>query len=293
VSRGSGILPGMSTSIIEALTVPRGAVDLSSYDTRATPLFEDGKKEGKAALAAMGDELSDLQERLFADGRSGGTRSVLFVLQGMDTSGKGGLSRHAFALVDPQGVHITSFKAPSKAELRHDFLWRIEKQAPRAGFIGVFDRSHYEDVLIAKVQGLAAPDEVERRYGAINAFEEKLVESGTVVVKCMLHISADEQKERLLARLDDPSKLWKFNPGDIDERRKWPEYQRAYEIALERTNTEHAPWLVVPSDRKWYRNLAVASVLRETLRGMDLQWPDPDFDVEKQRTRLLKEEPVA
>jgi PPK2 family polyphosphate:nucleotide phosphotransferase len=293
VSRGSGILPGMSTSIIEALTVPRGPVDLSSYDTRATPLFDDGKKEGKAALAAMGDELSDLQERLFAEGRSGGTRSVLFVLQGMDTSGKGGLSRHAFALVDPQGVHITSFKAPSKAELRHDFLWRIEKQAPRAGFIGVFDRSHYEDVLIAKVQGLAGPDEIERRYGAINAFEEELVASGTVVVKCMLHISADEQKERLLARLDDPSKLWKFNPGDIDERRKWPEYRRAYEIALERTNTEHAPWLVVPSDRKWYRNLAVASVLRETLRRMDLHWPDPDFDVEEQRTRLLKEEPVA
>lgn len=283
----------MGKSIIEALTVPRGPVDLASYDTRDTPLFKGGKKEGKSALPAMGDELTDLQERLFAEGRSGGTRSVLFVLQGMDTSGKGGLSRHAFALVDPQGVHITSFKAPTKAELRHDFLWRIQKQAPRAGFIGVFDRSHYEDVLIAKVRGLAGPDEIERRYGAINEFEEKLVADGTVVVKCMLHISAEEQKERLLARLDDPSKLWKFNPGDIDERRRWPEYQRAYEIALERTNTEHAPWLVIPSDRKWYRNLAVASVLRETLQGMDLRWPAPDFDVEEQRTRLLKEEPVA
>jgi PPK2 family polyphosphate:nucleotide phosphotransferase len=283
----------MGKSIIEALTLPRGPVELASYDTRATPLFKGGKKEGKSALPAMGDELSDLQERLFAEGRSGGTRSVLFVLQGMDTSGKGGLSRHAFALVDPQGVHITSFKAPSKAELRHDFLWRIEKQAPRAGFIGVFDRSHYEDVLIAKVRGLAEPKEIERRYGAINEFEEKLVENGTVVVKCMLHISAEEQKERLLARLDDPSKLWKFNPGDIDERRRWPEYQRAYEIALERTNTEHAPWLVIPSDRKWYRNLAVASVLRETLQRMDLGWPPADFDVEEQRTRLLKEDPIA
>jgi polyphosphate kinase 2 (PPK2 family) len=148
-------------------------------------------------------------------------------------------------------------------------------------------------VLIARVRGLAPSDEIERRYGAINEFEKKLVENGTVVVKCMLHISADEQRERLLARLDDPSKLWKFNPGDIDERRKWPEYQRAYEIALERTNTEHAPWLVVPSDRKWYRNLAVASVLRETLQRMDLRWPPPDFDIEEQRTRLLKEEPVA
>jgi PPK2 family polyphosphate:nucleotide phosphotransferase len=283
----------MATSIIEALTVPRGPVQLTSYDARATPGFTGGKKEGKAALYALGDELSDLQERLFAEGRSGGSRSLLFVLQGMDTSGKGGLSRHSFALVDPQGVVITSFKAPSRNERRHDFLWRIEKQAPRPGFIGVFDRSHYEDVLIARVQELAPPNEIERRYDAINEFEKSLVDNGTVVVKCMLHISAEEQKERLLARLDDPAKLWKFNPGDIDERRRWRDYQQAYEIALERTSTEHAPWLLVPSDRKWYRNLAVAQVLRETLQRMDPRWPAPDFDVEEQRTRLLKEEPVA
>jgi PPK2 family polyphosphate:nucleotide phosphotransferase len=283
----------MATSIIEALTVPRGPVQLTSYDARATPGFTGGKKEGKAALYALGDELSDLQERLFAEGRSGGSRSLLFVLQGMDTSGKGGLSRHSFALVDPQGVVITSFKAPSRNERRHDFLWRIEKQAPRPGFIGVFDRSHYEDVLIARVHELAPPNEIERRYDAINEFEKSLVDNGTVVVKCMLHISAEEQKERLLARLDDPAKLWKFNPGDIDERRRWRDYQQAYEIALERTSTEHAPWLLVPSDRKWYRNLAVAQVLRETLQRMDPRWPAPDFDVEEQRTRLLKEEPVA
>jgi PPK2 family polyphosphate:nucleotide phosphotransferase len=283
----------MATSIIEALTVPRGPVQLTSYDARATPGFTGGKKEGKAALYALGDELSDLQERLFAEGRSGGSRSLLFVLQGMDTSGKGGLSRHSFALVDPQGVVITSFKAPSRNERRHDFLWRIEKQAPRPGFIGVFDRSHYEDVLIARVHVLAPAKEIERRYDAINEFEKTLVDNGTVVVKCMLHISAEEQKERLLARLDDPAKLWKFNPGDIDERRRWRDYQQAYEIALERTSTEHAPWLLVPSDRKWYRNLAVAQVLRETLQRMDPRWPAPDFDVEEQRTRLLKEEPVA
>jgi PPK2 family polyphosphate:nucleotide phosphotransferase len=280
-------------STIEALTVPRGPVDLASYDPRATPGFTCGKKEGKAALYAMGADLSDLQERLFAEGRSGGHRSVLFVLQGMDTSGKGGLSRHSFALVDPQGVHITSFKAPTKAELRHDFLWRIEKQAPAPGFIGVFDRSHYEDVLIARVRGLAKPAEIERRYDAINEFEKRLVEGGTVVVKCMLHISADAQKERLLARLADPSKLWKFNPGDIDERQRWADYRTAYEVALERTNTEHAPWLVVPSDRKWFRNLAVAQVLRETLAALDPRWPGPDFDVEEQRARLLDEEPVT
>jgi PPK2 family polyphosphate:nucleotide phosphotransferase len=283
----------MATSLREALRVPAGPVDLSTYDTRATPLFEDGKQKGKAALHAMGDELSDLQERLFAEGRSGGERSLLFVLQGMDTSGKGGLSRHSFALVDPQGVHITSFKAPSRAERRHDFLWRIEKQAPRAGFIGVFDRSHYEDVLIARVRGLARPEEIERRYGAINDFEKRLVDNGTPVVKCMLHISAEEQKKRLLTRLEDPTKRWKFNPGDIDERQRWPEYQRAYEIALERTNTEHAPWLVVPSDRKWYRNLAVATLLREALERLDPRWPAPDFDVEEQRKRLLEEAPVA
>jgi PPK2 family polyphosphate:nucleotide phosphotransferase len=293
VRPGSGILPRMAKSIVEALTVPRGPVELASYDAGATPLFTGGKKKGKAALLAMGGELSDLQERLFAEGRSGGTRSVLFVLQGMDTSGKGGLSRHSFALVDPQGVHITSFKAPSKAERRHDFLWRIEKQVPYPGFIGVFDRSHYEDVLIARVHGLAPAAEIERRYDAINEFEKRVVDSGTVVVKCMLHISADEQKERLLARLDDPSKLWKFNPGDVDERRRWRDYLQAYEIALERTNTEHAPWLVVPSDRKWYRNLAVASALLETLQRMDPRWPGPDFDVEEQRKRLLEEEPVA
>ena len=280
----------MATSIIEALTVPRGPVQLTSYDARATPGFTGGKKEGKAALYALGDELSDLQERLFAEGRSGGSRSLLFVLQGMDTSGKGGLSRHSFALVDPQGVVITSFKAPSRNERRHDFLWRIEKQAPRPGFIGVFDRSHYEDVLIARVHELAPAKEIERRYDAINEFEKSLVDNDTVVVKCMLHISAEEQKERLLARLDDPAKLWKFNPGDIDERRRWRDYQQAYEIALERTSTEHAPWLLVPSDRKWYRNLAVGQLLMTALRDMDLSWPEASFDIDAERARLLAEE---
>src|SRR3954463_12986575 len=280
-------------STTQLLTVPPGPVDLASYDTRAKPGFSGNKKQGTAALAAMGGELSDLQERLFAEGVSGGHRRVLLVLQGMDTSGKGGIIRHALGLVDPQGLRIKSFKAPTRAELRHEFLWRVERELPRPGLIGVFDRSHYEDVLIARVHQLVGRRELTSRYKAINLFEKRLVDEGTVVVKCMLHISAEEQKDRLLARLADPEKLWKFNPGDIDERRKWSEYQRAYEVALERTNTEHAPWLIVPSDRKWYRNLAVASVLRETLRRMDPQWPGPDFDVEEQRTRLLKEEPVA
>jgi PPK2 family polyphosphate:nucleotide phosphotransferase len=280
-------------STTEALRVPEGPVDLSAYDTRATPGFPGGKKKGKAALYALGDELSDLQERLFAEGLTGGRRRVLLVLQGMDTSGKGGIVRHSLALVDPQGLHIRSFKAPTRAERRHPFLWRVERELPAPGIIGVFDRSHYEDVLIARVRDLAPRAEITERYQAINDFERRLVEDGTVVVKCMLHISAEEQKRRLLARLDDAEKLWKFNPGDVDERRLWPAYQEAYEVAIERTNTEHAPWLVVPSDRKWYRNLAVAALLRETLRAIDPSWPGPDYDVEEQRRRLLEEEPLG
>jgi PPK2 family polyphosphate:nucleotide phosphotransferase len=279
-------------STVEALTVPDGPVDLSTYDTRATPGFDGGKQEGKAALFAMGEELSDLQERLFAEGICGGRRKVLLVMQGMDTSGKGGVVRHAMALVDPQGLHIKSFKAPTRAELRHDFLWRIERELPKPGIIGVFDRSHYEDVLIARVRKLVPRRELTSRYQQINDFEKRLVDDGTVIVKCMLHVSADEQKERLLARLDDPEKLWKFNPGDVDERRLWPDYQAAYELAIERTNTPHAPWMVVPADRKWYRNLAMANILRETLVAMDPTWPGPDYDVEEQRARLTDEPPV-
>lgn len=280
-------------STIEALTVPPGPVDLSSYDTRAKPGFSGDKKRGDAALFAMGNEFSDLQERLFADGLTGGPRRVLLVLQGMDTAGKGGIVRHSLALVDPQGLRIKSFKAPTRAELRHEFLWRVQRELPKPGMIGVFDRSHYEDVLIARVHKLVTRREITSRYRAVNEFERRLVEDGTVVVKCMLHISADEQKKRLLARLEDPSKLWKFHPGDVDERRLWPDYQQAYEVAIEKTNTEHAPWLIVPSDRKWYRNLAVANILRETLLAVNPTWPGPDYDVEEQRRRLTEEAPLG
>jgi PPK2 family polyphosphate:nucleotide phosphotransferase len=277
--------------LTKTLTVPQGAVDLEAHDTRATPGFDGSKADGKAALEGMGAELSDLQERLFAEGRSGGKRSILLVLQGMDTSGKGGVLRHAVGLVDPQGVHIKSFKAPTDEERHHDFLWRVKKELPEPGMVGIFDRSHYEDVLIGRVRRLVSEAEIEARYEAINAFERKLVDAGTTVVKCLLHISAEEQRERLLARLDDPTKHWKFNPGDIDERSVWSDYQAAYEIALERCNTDAAPWLLVPGDRKWYRNWAVATVLRETLAGMDLAWPAADFDVAEQRARLTEEDP--
>ena len=278
-----------TSALLETLRVPKGPVSLTTYDTGATPGFAGGKQEGKAALAALEDELSELQEMLFAEGRSGGGRRVLLVLQGMDTAGKGGVMRHAVALFDPQGVHIKAFGKPTDEELAHDFLWRIRRELPTAGRIGIFDRSHYEDVLIGRVRELAAPDEIERRYDAINDFEAELVEDGTTVVKCMLHISADEQKERLLARLDDPTKHWKFNPGDIDERLLWNDYQRAYEVAIERTNTGHAPWLIVPSDRKWYRNWAVGQLLLEVLQGLQLRWPKADFDVQEARRRLVEE----
>lgn len=275
--------------LTDLLTVPKGQVNLAAYDTRATPGFDGGKAEGKAALDALDPHLTELQERLFAEGRTGGSRRVLVVLQGMDTAGKGGVMRNAVALFDPQGVHIKAFGKPTEEELAHDFLWRIHRELPEAGRIGIFDRSHYEDVLIGRVRELAPPEEIERRYDAINEFEAELVESGTTVLKCMLHISADEQKERLLARLDDPTKHWKFNPADIEERVYWSSYQESYEIAIERTNTEVAPWLVVPSDRKWYRNWAMGKLLLETLEELELAWPEADFDVEEQRRRLVEE----
>ncbi len=282
-----------SPTFAEHLRLPGGPVDLTALDPNGTPGFDGGKAAGATALAELGPELADLQERLFAERTTDSGRRVLLVLQGMDTSGKGGVLRHAVGLVDPQGVKITSFKAPTEEELAHDFLWRIRKAVPDAGLIGVFDRSHYEDVLIARVRSLAPEQEIESRYDAINEFERELVAGGTTVVKCMLHISADEQRERLLARLDDPTKHWKFNPGDVDERERWPDYRAAYEIALERTNTDAVPWYVVPSDRKWYRNLAIGGLLLQTLRLMAPQWPTPDYDVAEQRQRLLHEKPVA
>jgi PPK2 family polyphosphate:nucleotide phosphotransferase len=276
---------------VTSLRQPLGPVDLSALPTDATPGFSGDKAVGQAALAAMGPELAELQERLFARGRSGGTQRILLVLQGMDTSGKGGTLRHTVGLIDPQGVRITSFKAPTEEELAHDFLWRIRNALPGPGYVGVFDRSHYEDVLIARVRQLAPAEEIEQRYDAINAFERELVDGGTTLIKCMLHISAAEQKERLLARLDDPTKHWKFNPGDVDERALWPAYREAYELAIERTNTDHAPWHVIPADKKWFRNLAIGRLLLEALHSLELTWPAADFDVAEQRKRLEHEDP--
>ncbi len=273
----------------ELLRLPAGSVDLASIPTDGTLGFPgDGKADAEQVTADLRPELDELQERLFATGRAApeGAPRVLLVLQGMDTSGKGGVLRHAIGMVDPQGVDITSFKAPTETELAHPFLWRIERALPGPGMIGVFDRSHYEDVLIVRVRNLVDEAEWSGRYDEINAWEEQLVRSGTTIVKCFLHVSLDEQKERLLARLDDPTKHWKYNPGDVDERALWPAYTEAYEAALERCSTQHAPWFVVPADRKWYRNWAVAQLLAEHLRTLDLAWPEADYDLVAEQARV-------
>ncbi len=275
------------------LRLPPGPVDLTSIPADRTPGFDGDKADGKQALAELADPLSDLQERLFAEGRSGSHRRLLLVLQGMDTSGKGGVLRHTVGLIDPQGVRIQSFGPPTEEEQRHHFLWRVKNALPRPGIVGVFDRSHYEDVLIVKVHEWAEPRTIESRYEQINEFEAELAADGVVIVKAMLHISPETQKERLEARLADPHKHWKFNPGDVDERARWGEYRAAYEAMLERTNTEIAPWHVVPSDRKWFRNLAVGQLLHDALHRMNPQWPLADFDVEAERRRLAHEAPVA
>jgi PPK2 family polyphosphate:nucleotide phosphotransferase len=270
----------------EQLRVPVGEVDLTTYDTRATTGFSGTKDDGKLALESLGAEMSDWQERLFAEGRAGGERSILLVLQGMDTSGKGGVIRHGAGLMDPQGLKITSFKAPTPAEKRRGFLWRIRQAVPGHGMIGIFDRSHYEDVLIARVRELVTPNVWTRRYDQINEFEAELTASGVTIVKCYLHISPDEQRARLEARLDDPTKYWKYNPGDVDERKLWPDYMDAYHAAIERCNTPDAPWYVIPSDRKWYRNWAVTTILLETLKELNPEWPAADFDVAKEKARV-------
>lgn len=272
--RGYRIPPGWTGSV--------GAID-----PRATPGFEGGKREGKERLAAADEPLDELQERLFAASRpTGEGASVLLVVQGMDTSGKGGIMRHVVGAVDPQGVEITAFKAPTEEERAHDFLWRIRPHVPAPGMIGVFDRSHYEDVLIHRVHGWADAAEIERRHSAIRHFEAELTAAGTTVVKVMLHISRAEQGERLLERLERPDKHWKFNPGDVDERQHWDAYREAYDAALAATSTEQEPWHVVPADRKWYSRIAVQQLLTDALHGIDPQWPRADFDVAEQTARL-------
>lgn len=262
---------------------------LGEVDPESTPGYDGDKKSGKKDLEALSAELNDLQERLFAahhDEDSG--PAVLLVLQAMDTAGKGGIVRHVVGAVDPQGVELAAFKKPTEEELAHDFLWRIRPRVPGPGMIGVFDRSHYEDVLIGRVRELADETEIERRYTAINDFEAELIAAGVRIVKVMLHISPDEQKERLAERLERPDKYWKYNPGDVDERLLWPDYMDAYQAVFDRTSTEATPWFVVPANRKWYARLAVQRLLLDALVDIEPQWPAADFDVEVEKKRLAE-----
>ncbi len=271
---------------MNTFTAIGSTVDLASIDTDATPGFNGERDEAEAQLVANTAELAELQERLFAESKFGGTRNVLLVLQAMDTAGKGGIVRHVAGGVDPQGVRIYAFKAPTEEENRHDFLWRVRKQLPPSGIIGVFDRSHYESVLIHRVRSLSTPEEIEERYGLIVDFERELVASGTTIIKVMLHISSEEQKLRLQERLDRADKHWKYNPGDVDERMLWPAYQEAYELAIARTATADAPWHVIPANKKWYARWAVQQLLLDALRGLDPQWPKATYDVEAEKLRL-------
>ena len=260
--------------------------DLDALDCSSTPGWAGDRTAAEAQLAANGERLSELQEKLFADGRSGGTRSVLLILQGMDTSGKGGVVRHVVGQVDPQGVMHTSFGVPTAAELKHHFLWRVRNALPQPGYLGVFDRSHYEDVLIARVHGLVTPEVWGKRYDEINAFEAKVAAAGTQIIKVVLVISPEEQKKRLLTRLEREDKLWKYHPSDVDDRRRWADFRQAYQAVLDRTSTDVAPWHVIPADRKWYARLAVSQLLLDALTGLDLTWPLPTFDVAAERARL-------
>ena len=274
-------------SFADALRVGEGFV-LADVDTRSTPGFDGDKAAGEEALAARAGEISQFQERLYAESKGAVQRSLLLVVQGMDTSGKGGIMRHVVGQMDPQGVKYTAFKAPTKEEREHPFLWRIRNALPAPGQVGVFDRSQYEDVLIVRVHDLVPRATWSRRYAQINDFEAKAIADGTTIVKVMLNISSDEQKARLTERLERPDKHWKYNPGDVDERLHWPEYRAAYQAVLEKTSTDAAPWFVVPADRKWYARLAVQNLVLEHLERMNPQWPPADFDVEAEKQRLAK-----
>jgi PPK2 family polyphosphate:nucleotide phosphotransferase len=252
---------------------PGAKAPLRGRDSEGADLFSD-KEAAKKSLKADADAINDLQDRLWAEGR----RALLVVLQGTDTSGKDGAVRGVFGKTGPLGMQVTAFGKPTAHEMAHDYLWRIHAAAPKRGVIGVFNRSHYEDVLAAKVRKLAPAEAIEQRYEQINSFEKHLTENGTTILKFMLHISRDEQRKRLQARLDNPEKHWKFNPGDLDDRALWDEYAAAYDTMLERCSTAHAPWRIVPADKKWRRNAIISAVVRRTLETMAPDYPPADFD---------------
>ena len=254
---------------------PGGSVDLGKWDPKDKSMFQITKAEGKKQLLQLNEELETLQELLYAEGK----HKLLIVLQAMDTGGKDGTIRHVFEGVNPQGVNVASFKVPTEEELAHDYLWRVHKHTPGKGEIVIFNRSHYEDVLVVRVHNIVPKDIWSRRYEHIRAFENLLAEEGTTILKFYLHIDKDEQKDRLQARLDEPNKNWKFSRGDLEERKLWDKYLEAFEDALEKTSTETAPWYVIPANRKWYRNLVISSIIIEKLKSLNMAFPKSEEDL--------------
>lgn len=250
---------------------PSKKILLAKLDPNETGDFDGGKEKGLKAIEKLNAELQELQELLYAEGK----HKVLIVLQAMDSGGKDGTIRRVFEGVNPQGVKVASFKVPSAEELAHDYLWRVHKVVPGNGEMVIFNRSHYEDVLVVRVRNFAPKEVWSKRYEQINEFEKILADNGTLILKFFLNISKDEQKERLQARLDDPTKHWKFNLGDLEERKLWDDYQQAYEDVLNKTSTKYAPWFVVPANRKWYRDLVISTVLVDALKSLKMKYPKP------------------
>ena len=264
----------------------RAGDTIADIDTDASPGFTGSRSDAVEIQAERNQRLAGLQEMLYADGKGGSNRSLLLVLQGMDTAGKGSIVKKVLSGTNPMAIRYTGFGPPTEEERSHHFLWRINNALPPAGHIGVFDRSHYEDVLVVRVHELVPREVWEGRYDEINTFEKELVESGTTLVKVAMFVSLDEQKRRLAERLERPDRYWKYNPRDLEERKLWPAYQEAYQAVLDRTSTDYAPWYVLPCDKKWYSQLAVTELLIEALKGMKLTWPPADFAVEAEKKKL-------
>ena len=268
-------IPSPENVMAALIAEPGKTFDLKRRPTRDESIFED-KHAARASCEEDAHAIDALQDTLYAEGR----QALLVVLQGMDTAGKSGTIKSVFAVTSPQGLSVRAFKKPTELELQHDYLWRVHNAVPRKGFIGIFDRSHYEDVLVVKVRGFAPEEAIEQRYDQINAFEKLLTENGTRILKFMLHISPEEQEERLRSRLVEPHKLWKFNPGDLEDRKLWAEYMEAYQTMVEKCSTSHAPWYVVPSDSKSRRNAMIARIVRGALEEIDPKYPDPGWKLD-------------
>jgi PPK2 family polyphosphate:nucleotide phosphotransferase len=263
---------------------PKAKIDLNNYDPNDTSLFDGKKSQAKDLLKELNSEIEALQEQLYAEGK----HKLLIIIQAMDTGGKDGTIRAVFEGVNPQGVKVASFKTPTPVELAHDYLWRVHQHTPGKGKIVIFNRSHYEDVLVVRVHNLVPKKVWGRRYEQINNFEKQLVEEGTQILKFYLNIDLDEQAKRFLARVEDPTKTWKFNPGDLEERKLWQEYMAAYEDMLNQTSTDYAPWYLIPANKKWYRNIVIARIVRDTLKAMNMGYPEKPADLDSYR-RILRE----